>query len=136
MVASSAPPGVPSAPPRFFAHLAPGWALYSGTVLALSALTALASWLAQRGNRRIWGILVALGLAAHLAALALLWQRAAWRRRVRAAEAPAVPALRPALARVERRTARTTQGLILVGLTLFVAGLIGSRRTQGQPTML
>lgn len=135
MVAPSAPPGV-AASPRFCARLAPGWALYAGTVLALSALTALASWLAQRGIRLIWGILVALGLAAHLAALVLLWQRAAWRARARAAKAPAVPALRPALDRVERRTTRTAQGLILVGLTLFLAGLIGSRRTRGKPTMI
>src|SRR6185437_4348430 len=66
-------------PPRFFAHLAPGWALYSYAVLITSALTGIIGWMAQRGIRLIWGILTALGIGAQIAGLGLLWQRAAWR---------------------------------------------------------
>jgi hypothetical protein len=125
----------PVHPPRFFARMAPGWALYAFAVLALAALTGLIGWLAQRGIRLIWSILVALGLGAHLAAFTLLWQRAAWRTRVHRAGALAAPPLRPALARVEQRAQRTAQGFLLAGLILFAAGMMGIFCTRGKPTM-
>ncbi|SRR5579875_2873346 len=123
-----------SRPPRFFAQMAPGWALYAFAVLFLSAITGLAGWLAQRGIRLIWGILVALGAGAQVAGLALLWQRAAWRSRVRRAGADAAPELLPALNRTETCAGRAARGLALVGLILFIGGIIGIFRTQGNPT--
>lgn len=116
-------------PPRFFAALAPAWALYLFAVLLLGAMTAVATWMVQQRWRLPNAILLALGVGAGAGALGVVWQRTAWRGRVRRwGTAPATACAAPLVARTERRAARSVRGLTIAGAALALLGLLGAWR--------
>lgn len=119
--------------PRVFAPLAPAWALYALAVLALSFVTGIAGWMAQRGIWLVWGIFVASGLSAQIGALGVFWQRHAWRNRVGQTPLPAV--FDPRITRTNRRLGGLIASLSLVGLLACCVGILGAIRTSGTPTM-
>ncbi len=108
--------------PRFFASLAPWWALYSFGVLWLGAMTGLTGWMMHRGQRLIWSALTAIGAGTVVAAGGLFWQRSAWQQRARRWQAYH-PIGDTRIATIERRTGYMVRILAGLGLTILAAAV-------------
>ncbi len=108
--------------PRFFASLAPWWALYSFGVLWLGAMTGLTGWMMHRGQRLIWAALTAIGAGTIVAAGGLLWQRSAWQQRARRWQA-FHPASGARIANMDRRTGHTVRVVAALGLAILAAAV-------------
>ena len=89
----------------------------------------------QNGLRRWWALLSALGVGAQVGGLALLWQRRAWRNRVRCETAIPSNATQRQVARTDRRARRTAHGFIWIGAALLISGVIGAVRERKLPTL-
>ncbi len=113
--------------PRFFASLAPWWALYSFGVLWLGAMTGLTGWMMHRGQRLIWAALTAIGAGTIVAALGLLWQRSAWQNRARRWQARH-PAGDSRIAAIDRRTGHLVRGVAGLGLAILAAAVRAALR--------
>jgi hypothetical protein len=109
----------------------PGWAAYGIVVFILSALTGIIGWMAQRGVRLIWGMLVAAGIGAQASAFGLILHQRAWFGRAQLAGY----AEAPAIMRTRRRAGRVALGLVAAGSALIAGAIVGAVRTSGKPTM-
>ena len=119
--------------PRFFALMAPGWALYMLLVFVLTALAGIAGWMMQNGLRRGWALLSALGVGVQVGGFALLWQRHAWHNRLLRELAPISHAQQ--VAQIDRHVRRTARGCLWIGAALLTCGIIGAVRDRKLPTL-